>query len=337
MNTLNLEKYLLLFIFSCIYLHPFSALALIESGGLHFMKSPSIRIKRQDINLSLDKIKVSYVFQNTSAIEKIETLVFPMPSNLKQKNDKYIKEKLNQVAIYVNNQPIELRLLEIPISYSSRDISRILTSFGLPMNPIAAMHQIDQSPNMDSIRRNLIKLDLLDPNHDTPKWFNKSFYYFQQLFPAHLDIQIKQSYKPTVNILKNPSNYTTFFKNKQNMVKKWYNKINFLKNKPAKIDNYDSYIKGFCPSPSAYKQLAIALKNKKLITREINFNLMQNNNWEGPIEHFTIKIHHPNNMQPMLCWESPFTRNSPNSVLFEAKNYVPLQNISLLLVELLEK
>ena len=115
---------------------------------------------------------------------------------------------------------------------------------------------------------------------------------------------------------------------------------NFL----TSIDMYSNHLKRFCPSHEDYEKLLSEFKqsnpnkaNKKprvlsLLSREYGFGLTQDNNWAGPIKHFTLRIKHPENLPPMICWPQAFERTSPTTLLFQADDFVPLQDINLLLV-----
>ena len=333
---------------------PKASVALIEAGGLHFLKAPAVAVERQDVSISLDKIKVSYVFTNTSALDLIQTVVFPIPYQEQTQQKQFKEERLNQFTVTVNGRLVEHKLLERPISFTGQDISPILKSFNLPSNPIEALHRLDTSQNMHNIRKRLVAMDLLDPKHDTPKWFSKGFYHWQQLFPPAEEVHIFQAYKPSIRIHKGTIERKQSLLQKpkrtlQNIFDKIRRKdpndrlaeeiqtLEAVASFQSDLDRYAAHIKQFCPSMADYQKLMANYQQPnqktKLVTREVRYNFMHDDNWSGPIRRFTLKIEHPANMQPILCWPTPFERHSPTTIVFEAENYLPLQDIALLLIE----
>jgi len=307
------------------------------TGGLHFMRSPDLVIERQDIALNLDKISVEYVLNNTSNTDIIETLVFTMPMQ-------------NQFSVTVNEQPVTYNIVQRAISHNGTDISSILKNLGLAYDPITAMHSIDASSNRDSIRSKLIAMELLDPKDETPKWFIKIFYYWQQKFPAHAKVRIHQLYKPAI-LTKNIKlkSVTEIFNLPVKLVKKIFNiAVNWtFEDTPddkqaaetlqTQLEKHNPQIKEFCPTLKDY--LAIMDTTKKpdtttntVLTKELNYDYYSQDIWATPINHFTLSIESPKAMHPILCWNGDFKQRG-NTLLFEADNYVPLQNISVLYIE----
>jgi len=307
-------------------------------GGLHFMRSPDLVIERQDIALNLDKVSVDYVLNNTSNTDIIETLVFSFPMQ-------------NQFAVTVDNQPATYNIVQRALSFNGNDVSIILKNLGVAFDPVTAMQTIDASSNRESIRNRLISLELLDSKDETPKWFLKTFYYWQQRFPARSKVNIKQTYKPVI-LTKNLKlkSVTEIFTLPVKLVKKIFNvAVNWtfedtIEDKQAaehlqiQLEKSNPQIKQFCPSLKDY--LALLGPNKKLdptgnmvLTKELNYDYYSEDIWATPINHFSIAIESPKTMHPLLCWNGEFKQKTNNTLVFEADNYVPLQNINVLFVE----
>jgi hypothetical protein len=271
--------------------------AKIQGGGIQFMKPKAIAINRQDVTLSLDKINSNYVFVNNSALELIETLVFPAPNNLEKK--KNIEEQpFNNLEIIANGIKIEYKTLEHPLNIQGKSYTNV-------------------------------------------------YYYWQQQFLPAKEVHISQVYKPNVRIYRN----NVHFASKTNYSHPWLNKLRHkkstqsttvvneeddLKNLKSSIANAFPYIKNFCPKNEDYVSLLHSFNNtnqKILVSREVQYNLVYNDNWSGPIEHFTIQIEHPDNMLVLSCWPHKFARTSPTTLLFSADNYTPMQDLAILFVQ----
>jgi hypothetical protein len=302
----------------------------INTGGLHYMRSPDLVMEQQNISINPNQVSVSYVLNNTSKSDITETIVSPIPTN-----------------ISVDDQSVEYKTTNRAIAKSGQDISNILKHLGVPFDPITAMHSIDVSPNRDNIRSKLIALKIIDKKDETPEWFEKKFYYWQQKFPAGSQIKITQSYKPnliskSVKLKSNPGLLNLPF----TAVKKLYNlTVNWtledqlsVKTIQASIEKYNPQIKDFCPNLKDY-QLIMGLQEKlntnktSVETKELVYNYLADDLWSIPINHFSLKIQGSDDMHPMLCWAGDFKHQGKNTLVFEAENYIPLQNLKVLFVE----
>ncbi len=317
---------------------PSLGLGTTYSGGLQFTHAPSLVIDQQNVTINPEKITVAYTLRNTSDNDIYETLVFPLPL----KNE----DNYKQFSVSVNQIPVQYLTIQRAISSNGQDISSTLKSLGLPYNPIAAMHSIDASRNRDSINAKLRAQNLMDKKEEAPLWNVQTFYYWQQKFPAHTAIHIEQNYKP-VAINKNVkiTGIGSYFKLPVKMMKQLANMaIHWtLEDQTSadelrtQLEKYNPQVKDFCPTPNDYKALLLMGKtskqNTQIETHELNYSYTNSDAWCAPINRFTLRIESPANMLPMLCWHSEFKRPDEHTLVFEAENYVPVQNISVLYVE----
>ena len=300
------------------------------TGGLHFMRSPELVIAQETVTLGVDQVNVEYVFYNTSKLDIVETIVSPIP-----------------MQTTVDGLAIESQATNRAITKSGRDISNILKNLGVSYDPITAMHNIDISPNRDSIRAKLIAAKIIDKKDETAEWFIKTFYYWQQKFPAGSKITINQSYKPSL-VTKNikVKTNTGILNMPVNALKKLYNlTVHWTledqitaKNLQTMLETNNPQIKDFCPSIKDYQaiigpQESFNLRKPTVETKELHYDYLADDIWATPINHFTLRILSPDDMHPMLCWSGDFKRQGKNTLIFEADNFVPLQNLSVLFVE----
>lgn len=299
-------------------------------GGLQSFRSPAITIVSEDINLSLDQVKVTYVYLNTSNNDLTETLVLTdAPS-----------------TILVNQRPAQLQTMQQSLSASGREISKELKSLGLPLNPVAAMHTIDASPNRTSIIARLRAQNLIDKREDTPTWVLHTYYYWHQVFPANSKVIIEQTYKPAVTTESVKLNsFATLLKLPAKMVKKvWNVAVHWtLEDDAAQVnlqEQFEKYfprISKYCPSKKDFQILVNSYKQKpnrkpKIEVKEISFANNNNESWANSINHFNLTIECPKNMHALLCWNDELKRNN-NLVQYSAENYVPLPSIKVLYIE----
>lgn len=327
-------RYLILLI-----LWPCFVIGQTYTGGLSSMRSPHLLLTNQDVILGLDQIKVTYVFSNNANTDITETLVFTLPSKS--------EDNFKHFSVLVNQQVVTYEVTQHAISKDGHDISRELRAIGLPFNPIAAIHIIDASSNRDSIISKLRALKLLDPHEDIPTWTVKTYYFWQQVFPAKSKTQIEQIYKPaiTTQIVKF-NNFTALLKMPIKIAKKVFNvATTFSFNDDSAIEtlqsNFEKYkpeITNFCPTKNDYQILLNAYKsnpNRKpqIEMKELNFAYNQDDLWANAISSFNLTIECPKNMHPLICWNGDLKHLPNNSLRFSAENYIPDSQISILFVE----
>lgn len=309
------------------------------TGSLQSMRSPYLTINSQDVNLNIDQVKVSYTYYNAANFDITETLVFMLPLNG--------EDQFKQFSVVVNQEPVHHQTIQHAISANGRDITKELKNLGLPVNPISAMHAIDASSNRDSIISKLRALHLIDRREDTPTWTVKTYYYWDQTFPANSKVVIDQSYKPSLQTQSvKLSSFAALFKLPLQAVKKIVNvAIHWtLEDEVAQNNLQEQFeknwpqIQNFCPNKQDYQTLVNAYKvrtNKKsqIELKELHFANGNNELWAHPINRFNLTIESPKNMHAILCWNDEMKRSSNNTLHFTADNYIPLQQIAVLYIE----
>lgn len=298
------------------------------SAGLQVMLDPNLKIERQDLTISLDQISVSYLIYNSSNSDLVQTIAVPIPMTIK-----------------VNNQNLTLQNAQAAVSYQGQDITATLKSLGVPLDPITAIHSIDSSPNRDHIRSKLIADRLLEKDQETPQWHLRTMYFWRQVFPANSKVTINESYKPL------PTNKTIKGGNSSivtmplHALKKIYNlAVHWTLHDPITASNLKTLLETnnpqaaiICPDLKDYQSLAPqehSFTNKTILdTKQVCFQYLFNNSYSAPIKRFTLKIDNSDNMQPLICWHAAMKPQGKNTLVFEAENYVPLQNVSVLYID----
>jgi hypothetical protein len=256
------------------------------------------------------------------------------------------EDGIAQLSILTDKQPVQYKVMQRAISIHGKDVSTALMSLGLPLNPVAAMHNLDMSRNRDSIIPKLHSLNLIDEKEETPNWTVKSYYYWQQSFAPRSQVAIEQIYKPQVaayNIKLN--NFTEILKLPLKIVKKIVNvAINWtlVDNNAAEslqnqFEKYSPHIKRYCPAGKDYQTLVAAYKKQPdrdsiIEMRELHFAHTNDDMWAHPIGRFSLTIEAPKNFHALACWQDDLKRTG-NGYRFSAENYVPLQDLNVLYVE----
>lgn len=341
--------------------HVSAQAANIATGGVQFLKHPSLSIQRQDIHISLDQITVNYIFINNSPLDLIETMVFPVPTLNYDKAHNQDEEPLQNFSIAANGREVDIKTLNRPVSFAGEDLSTFFSSLGISVNPIEAMAQINANYNsFASAKGALLQRDLIEANSNTAKWFTRTYYYWQQKFPPAEEVHIQQIYKPHITVHRTmpyptPKVANDFWNSKNKKSAMNSNKDKDSKNYTSDEDtdyalqkelsifnnkksNYDSFLQQFCPGKNDRATLLHNFsspkdRNQPIIARELSFDLGYDHYWSSPIAHFTLKVEQPSSSMALLCWPMPMQRINDTAVIYEAKNYSPVHDIHLLFVD----
>jgi hypothetical protein len=177
------------------------------AGGLILQSTDDIDMVSEDLFVSVDEIRVDYVFRNQSPSD-IETIVaFPMP-------DRDLGQEWGQGVIYpsdfhttVEGQPVHATL-ERKAVVKGQDYAALLTEFGIPVAPGNIM---DASKAMDRLsadeKARLQKLGIAGEEefsygpepmarHLIPLWTVQDKYWWRQSFPAGRDLNVQHRYVP---------------------------------------------------------------------------------------------------------------------------------------------
>lgn len=309
------------------------------AANLLSLRSPNLQLKRQEITLSTDLVKTKYIYINTSQNSITETLVFDLPNN-NTDNYKYLK-------IQVNDAAIQYQIIQRAISLTGIDISQELKSLGLSLNPVAAMHSIDSSPNRNSLIAKLKTIHAIDNKEEIPTWNVKTFYFWQQEFAPNSTTIIEQYIKPTI------SSHTIKLKGLSDIIrlpakvakKVWNLAVHWsladdsaANNLYLQFEKYWPTIKEYCANEEDYRNLAESYKRShkdksSIDIKQISYLIDPKELWASNIGHFQLIIESHSNMYPILCWNDKLQRINENQIKFSANNYLPPDRIKVLYLE----
>lgn len=200
----------------CLWLAPAAhaddSEAELAVGGLRFTHSNAIQMVSEDLYLSLDQVRIRYVFHNRTARDVTVRVAFPLPDILP---DYYFEP----VAIPNNGDPnfvgFETRVDGRPIAMeveqrarlNGADVTARVRAAGLPLSPIDP-HFDDAVAHMNAAARSaLVRAHLLEDQNPGDKtqapqyralWSLATAYSRMQTFPAAGEVTVEQSYAPIV-------------------------------------------------------------------------------------------------------------------------------------------
>ncbi len=174
------------------------------AGGLTMVRNFDVRMEKEDLYISPDKVTVDYVFRNTAKARKEFLVAFPMPDidpDFYIEGDigipNYNSDNLLGFTVTVDGTPIEPNIDMRALSYGV-DVTDIVKSAGLPLNPLAedtrnAVKALAPAKR-DELEARGIVYD--DGNGPLPSWTLKSTYYWMQGFPPDKPVKVSHSYTP---------------------------------------------------------------------------------------------------------------------------------------------
>lgn len=186
--------------------------AVLTTGGLEFVSHGEIAMESEDLYISSDEIRVTYVFRNDGD-EDIDLLVaFPMPDIVPDHFSPVAfptgpSDNLFEFETTFNGTPVDATLHEYAYA-AGVDRTDFLRGLDLPLVPISgeALNAVDELDD-DTIRQ-LLHMDLAIPDefdagagwetHHWPNWTYRATYTWEATFPAGERVTVEHRYKPSV-------------------------------------------------------------------------------------------------------------------------------------------
>lgn len=299
----------------------------IGANGLEFAQNEKVAMKSEDLFISPDKIKVSYVFANTSDEDVTGEVIFPLPpigllelmnqdSNLPEDAD---RENLVNFTVEVDGDSItpgiERRAVRHSLAPESggpvngEDVTTLLKEAGVPLTlkPERLFAALDSIP--PAKLEKLVSAGLLNFYEESsgadrynPNWAIAIRYHWNQTFPAGSEVSIHHEY----------DNYPP------GGIWSWQH--------PANEDYQREIERKYCIDEAASKALT-----RCRASYHIRYILGTANTWKGPIGKFKLTIDKgdPRNILS-LCADS-VKKTSPTTFVVEKTNYTPPEDLNILI------
>ncbi len=187
----------------------------IAMGSVEFKKSDAISMEKEDLFISMDKVKVAFDFKNNSDQDYTTLVAFPLPEQSCYEDEcesvdgrKYNlqHDPWNGFNVAVNGKKIAFQK-EVKAWAGATDVTALLAKYSVTLaGGMAALGQIEKLPDMaksELAAAGAIKTCALDeeatPQAQSPycpQWRIAEKYYWQQTFPADRITHIEHSYAP---------------------------------------------------------------------------------------------------------------------------------------------
>jgi Domain of unknown function (DUF4424) len=298
--------------------------AALAASGLKFERRDDIEMVSEDLFVSMDQVRVRYVFRNRSN-KPITTLVaFPLPVLRAQMQESPLNIPSPSDANFVSfstridGKPAALQR-DRRAKMRTRDVTGILTAAGAPLNPlepgfsekIAGLAARDREYLM---REGLVGKDEIDQGkgpqpYYRPAWDLTTNYYREQTFPPKQDVVVEHSYRPIVGgtvqpLLSSPG----VWKKERSRYKKSYCIDNAFEAAGAKLD------------PASTQE------------RWIYYILKSGANWSGSIREFTLTVDKGDPRNLVSFCGDDVEKISPTQFRMRKKNFEPDDNLNVLIL-----
>lgn len=291
-------------------------------GGLTLVHSADIRMDSEVLSISEERITVDYVFTNASSRD-VDTLVaFPLP-DVDNGIEVFTPDYVNELDFrtVIDGQPAALELVQIA-RFGGRDITARLQRLGVPPMPVgtfdAAINALDPATRQAMIAEGLIEEYGSDGKQTlwAAHWTTATSVTRRQIFPAGRSVSVSHSYKPftggSVGGRLEPDN----------------RKTREFAEARTKYCIDDAFIQGF-----DRKRAAAAKTGSYHGETWISYVLTSGANWKGPIGQFRMIVDkgHPDALISYCA--TGVRKTGPTRFEVAYQNYVPRQDIHILIVK----
>ena len=305
------------------------SIAGLGAGGIMLGRTDDIAMESEDLFISMDEVKVDYVFRNQSD-KDFETIVaFPMPdidanpNEMPQLPDDTSDNFLG-FSVTVDGAPVKAEL-EQRARAVGVDVTDLLKAQGVPVNPFAkpvfaALEKVPEEVAADWSGRGMILIDSYDDgscwkNVRTPLWTLKSTYWWRTSFPAGKPVQVAHRYRPSVGASVGLSFYSG----------------------NAFHDPYAEYKQRYCIDKS-FENAVVKAKDGKdgypaLSEYQVQYVLTTGGNWAlGTIGKFHLTVDKGDAKNLVSFCATGLKKTGPTRFELEATDYYPQRDLDILIL-----
>jgi hypothetical protein len=186
--------------------------AALAAGGLVFVTTEDVRMRAEDLIISLDEVRVRYEFENVSDHDVTTLVAFPMP-DLKGDSDYNVSipvedgENFLAFETTVDGKPVATKI-EQRVTALGVDQTARLRALGVPLAPQiqetrAALDRLPEAEWGTLIGLGMADTEEYDAGkgwerHLAPRWLLSTTFYWEQTFPAGKNTIVEHRYKPGV-------------------------------------------------------------------------------------------------------------------------------------------
>ncbi|GLQ54563.1 DUF4424 domain-containing protein [Devosia nitrariae] len=305
--------------------------AVLSTGGLQFVVDPDIAMVSEDLYISAEEIRVTYIFRNEGKADRNVLVAFPMPDITPDHWSPVAfpdgpDDNLFSFETTFDGEPVETILYQYAYAFGV-DRTDYLRELEMPLVPfsqaaITAVEKLDAATIAEMLHLGLVVPDEFDAGegwetHHWPMWTLRSTYTWEAMFPAGEEVTVEHRYKPSVG-------GTTG--------------VSFLSEPYEGHDPAAEYAEKYCTDEAFLDAVRKTVKNGEpwsapFFEQWISYILKTGANWNGPIGSFRLVIDkgEPGNLVS-FCGEG-VTKIGPTTFEMVKTDYWPDRDLDILILE----
>ncbi|GMV99361.1 MAG: hypothetical protein AMXMBFR84_05000 [Candidatus Hydrogenedentota bacterium] len=323
----------------------------VPAGGILFKKTDAVSMEKEELFISEDLIRVSYVFRNTTPEEFKTEVAFPLPvyglGDFEGMKPNYAK-----FTVKVDGQPVEYRTINRAVMVENpdkkwpvptrgdwkvaKDVTEIVAKHGLTGDPEKVWEKLDALS--DAAKTELIEAGVMAKQEDRvfPVWFVQTAYVWEQVFPSNAELRVEHEYEPQRGYL-GEWHLDPFYERVNNRTLE-YDKVPKFGSAEF-VSQTSEFQKRFEIDQSvlgwAKKQLAA---NKRFSFVVVDYILTTAAYWKGPIKEFTLTIEKPGGATPVAVSTAVegLKKTGDHRFQVKKKDFVPEKDLSILFIHALD-
>jgi hypothetical protein len=306
------------------------SIAEIGAGGLVLGRTDAISMESETLYLSMDEVRVDYVFRNNTGGD-IETVVaFPMPDirvdpyggdwAIPKNDDNFLG-----FTVEAGDAAIEPQLQQRAYA-AGVDVTEILERAGIGLSPLANFGDpLDVSGLSQGVLADLVARGIVTAQFDVetglygdpvePAWTLKTAYWWRMMFPANEAVSVRHRYTPAVG-----GSAGLFF-------------LTGNDDQPV----HPHYIEDYCIDDGFYRaavrrQREAGQDGPYYTEARLSYILTTGNNWAGPIRDFRLIVDKGSTRNLVSFCGDGVTKTGPTTFEMTKTDFWPQRDLHVLFV-----
>lgn len=312
----------------------------LSATGLQFDKTGAVQMASEDLYISVDKIKVAYVFRNGGAEDVTGEVIFPLPpinlAGLQESDFAIPREKLDKpnfvnFTATVDGKPVAVQTDRIavvePPYDDKRPVSAGYTAPGRDVTSVLKRHDIPLTLNVEAATAAITALPLaekkdlaaqgiiyLDSDVAVPAWSVIERYHWTQTFPAGRDVAVAHSYVGAF-----PGSI-------------------FVWSDTAEAESWQTELTSkYCIDAGTQKAIKGALRAGEGgywtgMAYYVDYVLTTANTWAGPIGRFRLTLDKGNPKNVISLCIDGIRKTGPTTFVVEKTDFTPKSDLAVLVI-----
>lgn len=307
--------------------------AVLTTGGLEFVSHGEIAMESEELFISTDEIRVTYIFRNDSDVDHHLLVAFPMPDIVPNHFSPVAypmgpSNNLFEFETTFDGEPVDAVLHEYAFA-AGVDRTKLIEKLDLPIVPISqeAIDATDELP--EETLAELLHLGLVVPDefdagdgwekHHWPNWTYRATYTWEATFPAGETVTVEHRYRPSVGGTAG---------------------VSFLSEPYDGYDPAADYARKYCTDDAFLGAVRKTLSNPDepwsapFTEQWISYILTTGGNWAGGgIENFRLVIDKGSTDNLVSFCGEDVRKIGPTTFEMKKQNFWPEQELEILLLQ----